>query len=69
MWTLSSACKTDQTDFRDWITFLPSNLFFFFKLGFTPYQAEQPLQGMELQEKETQRDSGIQEICLERNYS
>ena len=29
---------------------------FFFKLGFTPYKAEQPLQGMELQEKETQKD-------------
>ena len=30
--------------------------FFFFKLGFTPCKAEQPLQGMELQEKETQKD-------------
>ena len=28
----------------------------FFKLGFTPYKAEQLLQGMELQEKETQKD-------------
>ena len=28
----------------------------FFKLGFTPCKAEQPLQGMELQEKETQKD-------------
>ena len=33
---------------------------FFFKkkkkLGFTPCKAEQPLQGIELQEKETQKD-------------
>ena len=28
----------------------------FLKLEFTPYKAEQPLQGMELQEKETQKD-------------
>ena len=28
----------------------------FFKLGFTPYKVEQPLQGIELQEKETQKD-------------
>ena len=46
-----------------------SNLYFFLKLGFTPCNAEQPLQGMELLEKETQKDQGIQEICLERNYS
>ena len=26
------------------------------KLGFTPSKAEQPLQGMELQEKEAQKD-------------
>ena len=30
--------------------------FLFFKLGFTQCKAEQPLQGMELQEKETQKD-------------
>ena len=29
---------------------------FFFLLGFTPCKAEEPLQGMELQEKETQKD-------------
>ena len=29
---------------------------FFFKLGFTPCKAELPLQGMELQEKEAQKD-------------
>ena len=28
----------------------------FFKQGFTPCNAEQPLQGMELQEKEAQKD-------------
>ena len=28
----------------------------FFKLGFTPCKAEQPLQGIELQEKEAQKD-------------
>ena len=32
-------------------------------------KAEEPLQGMELQEKETQKDKGIQEICLEKTYS
>ena len=39
------------------------------KLGFTPCKAEQPLESMELQEKETQKDQGIHEICLERTYS
>ena len=29
---------------------------FFFLLGFTPCKAEEPLQGMELQEKETEKD-------------
>ena len=32
-----------------------SSFFFIFKLGFTPCIAEQPLQGMELQEKETEK--------------
>ena len=41
----------------------------FFKLGFTACKAEQPLQGMELQEKESQKGYGIQEIFLERTYS
>ena len=36
---------------------------FFFKLGFTPCEAEQLLQGMELQENETQKDYSIQESC------
>ena len=30
-------------------------ILFFLKLGFTPCKSEQPLQGMELQEKETKR--------------
>ena len=42
---------------------------FFLKLGFTPSKAEQPLQGMELQVKEAQKDYNIQEISLERTYS
>ena len=29
---------------------------FFFKLGFTPCKAEQPLRGMQLQEKAAQKD-------------
>ena len=33
------------------------NIFiFYFQLRFTPCKAEQPLQGMELQEKEAQKD-------------
>ena len=36
----------------------------FFKLGFSPCKAEQPLQGMELQEKEAQKDESIQGISL-----
>ena len=32
------------------------NAIFFHKLGFTPYKTEQPLQGMELLEKEAQKD-------------
>ena len=35
----------------------------------TPCKAEQPLQGMELQEKEPQKDEIIQNISLERTYS
>ena len=30
-------------------------LWLFFKLGFTPYKAEQPLQGMELKEKKQKK--------------
>ena len=32
-------------------------------------QAEQPLRGMELQEKKAQKDYSVQKICLERTYS
>ena len=42
---------------------------YFFKLGFTPCKTEQPLQGMELQEKEVQKDYSIQEISLEGTYT
>ena len=31
------------------------NVDFFFKLGFTPCKAEQPLRGMKLQDKEAQK--------------
>ena len=34
----------------------------FFKLEFTPCKTEQPLRGMELQEKEVQKYPSIQEI-------
>ena len=42
---------------------------FFLKLGFTPCKAEQLLRGMRLQEKKTQKDYSIQEICLEKTYN
>ena len=41
----------------------------FFQLGFTPCTAQQPMQGMELQEKEAEKDNSIHEICLERTYN
>ena len=41
----------------------------FFKLGFFPCKAKQPLWGKKLQEKEVQTDESIQEICLERTFS
>ena len=40
--------------------------FIFFKLGLILCKAEKPLRGMELQEKEAQKDYSIQEIYLER---
>ena len=43
--------------------------FFFFWLEFSPWKAEQPLRGMELQEKAAWKSWSIQEICLERNHS
>ena len=36
------------------------------KMAFTPCKAEQPLRGMDLQEKEPQKDYNIHEIYLER---
>ena len=42
--------------------------FFFKKIGI-PCKAEQPLRGMELQEKKHKKDYRIQKICLERTYS
>ena len=41
---------------------------YFFLLGFTPCKAEQPLGGMELQEKKHKKYYRIQKICLERTY-
>ena len=35
-------------------------------MGFNTCKAEQPLKGMELQEKEAQKDHSIQDICLEK---
>ena len=46
-----------------------SHYLFFFLMGFTPCKTEQPLPGMEFQEKEAQKDLSTQEICLERTYS
>ena len=42
---------------------------FFFKLGFTPCKAKQPLQGMELQERKHNEDYRMKEICLQRTNS
>ena len=36
--------------------FVSLTIFVFLELGLTPCKAKQPLQGMELQEKEEQRD-------------
>ena len=54
--------------FADKSGFNYPDCFFLYYWGFTPCKAEQPLQSMELQEKETQKDKGILEICLERTY-
>ena len=43
--------------------------FIFFFVGIHSIKAEQPLKGMELQEKEAQKDYILLEICLERTYS
>ena len=44
-------------------------LFIFIYLFLIGIHSMQPLPGMELQQKETQKDYSIQEICLERTYS
>ena len=44
---------------------LLEHYFFLQQLGFTPCKAEQTLQGMELHEKEAQKDYSMQEILLE----
>ena len=41
----------------------PKASFFIYILGYTPCKSEQPLQGVELQEKEAQKDYSVQEIC------
>ena len=70
--TKKSNSKCKGVDFwsiwRHKLEKLPASFFFFF-LVFTPCKAEQPLRGMELQEKEALRDYITQEICLERTYS
>ena len=48
-------------------TFLLRITFFFWFS--TPCKAEEPLWGMELQEKKHKKDYRIQKICLERTYS
>ena len=47
------SCKQNIT-YAYFSYYLPNRIFF--KLGFTPRKAEQPLQGMELQGKEAQKD-------------
>ena len=42
--------------------FRAKNKLSFLKLGFTPCDAEEPLRGMALHEKEAQKDQNIQEI-------
>ena len=48
-----------------------NELLFFLNWGFTPCKTDNPLWGLELQEKQAQKekDYSIQEICLERTYS
>ena len=45
----------------------PFQNFFFFKLGFTPCKAEQPLRGMELQEKKAQKRLQDKENLFRKN--
>ena len=48
-----SYCAKNKGDSRDLSSRTEEN---FFKLGFTPCKAEQPLRGMELQENKGQKD-------------
>ena len=41
----------------------------FFKFGFTPCKAEQPLRGMQLEEKKHKKDYRKQKICFKRTCS
>ena len=50
---------------KDLLLLWKVNWIFLKKIGFTPCQAEQPLPGMELQEKVVKKDQNIQEICSE----
>ena len=50
MTRIVEAEKSEKSTFRRKI------LVFFFLLAFTPCKAEHPVEGMELQEKETQKD-------------
>ena len=60
----------DFSSLCEWFVDNKLNFFlWFFLIGIHSLQAEQPLQGMELQEKEMQKDWGMQKICLEKTYS
>ena len=51
------------SNFEDFVRFHPHTyLPFFKKLGFTPCKAEQPLRGMELEQKKHKRDYRIQRM-------
>ena len=54
--SLAVVCFHKQHKKTDLLTARCNNVFF--KLGFTPSKAEQPLEGMELHEKETQKIKG-----------
>ena len=56
-WTVVRVVHNDQAKVKRYEDKPPNlYLFFFFKLGFIPYKAKQPLQGMKLQEKKTKKD-------------
>ena len=45
-----------QKGVQDFLLLLYYYYYYYFQLGFTPCKTEQPLQGMELQEKEAQKN-------------